>query len=172
MELLVINSGNRLLMIKHAFPAALLAISITFAAPASARNVTADVDQISGIMKEEGLQAKLEEEDGKRYIVSGMSGYTFVVRPYGCDDEGKDCKWVQFRAAFAPQNKPSLQEVNDFAADNFFGRFYVDKDADPVIEMDIDLEAGGMSRELFVDNIAYWDFILSKFGEFVFSKDK
>ena len=28
-----------------------------------------------------------------------------------------------------------------------------------------------MSRELFVDNIAYWDSALTEFAEFTFSKD-
>ena len=41
-----------------------------------------------------------------------------------------------------------------------------------IVEMDIDLEVGGMSRELFIDNIAYWDSIMVKYADFVFSNDE
>lgn len=154
----------------HVFAAA-AAASLAAASPASAQNVTADVDQIAEVMRAEGFQAKIDEENDYRFITSGMSGYNFRVLPYGCEDDGSACKWVQLRAAFAPDTKPTLAEINQYAADNFFGRYYLDGDKDPVIEMDIDLEAGGMSRELFVDNLAYWDSAMSKFAEFAFSKD-
>ena len=153
------------------FGAALL-ICAVFASPATAQNVTADIDDIAQVIRAEGMQAKIEKaDDGRPYILSGISGYNFVVRPYGCDDAWKNCKFVQFRAAFAPKTKPTLAEVNKHAADNFFGRFYLDEDNDPVIEMDLNLEVGGMSRELFVDNIACWDSALTEFAEFAFSKD-
>ena len=156
-----------------AWVAAAAITSMAVASPAAAKNVTADIEQIAGIMQDEGLRAKVETEDsGRPYIHSGLSGYTFVIHPFGCDDNWKNCKFIQFRASFAPDTKPTMAEVNKFAADNFFGRFYLDDDNDPIVEMDLDLEAGGMSKALFVDNIAYWDMILGKFGEFAFSKDK
>lgn len=61
--------------------------------------------------------------------------------------------------------------MNSYAAENRFGRIYLDKDRDPVIEMDVDLEAGGMSKELFMDNLAYWEAIMVGFAEFAYSKD-
>lgn len=73
--------------------------------------------------------------------------------------------------AFVPTNKPTLEEMNKYAAENRFGRVYIDDEGDPIIEMDIDLEAGGMSRALFLDNLAYWDSIMVAFGDFAFSKD-
>ena len=147
--------------------------ALTLPLPASAQNITADLKQIAGVLQGEGLQAKIEqEENGRPYLVSGISGYTFVVNAFGCNEAWVECKFIQFRAAFTPETKPTLAEVNQYSADNFFGRYYLDEENDPVIEMDIDLEAGGMSKELFVDNIAYWDMALAKFGEFVFSKEE
>ncbi|MBX7540583.1 YbjN domain-containing protein [Qipengyuania sphaerica] len=160
------------MMKKFALASAIAAASLTYAAPAAAKNVTADVEQIAKIIREEGLQAKIEDSDGEKYIVSGLSGYNFVIRFFGCEEKMKDCKFIQFRAAFSPDNKPTVADVNQFSADNFFARFYVDDESDPVIEMDLDLEQGGMSRALFVDNIAYWNTVLGKYGEFAFSKDK
>ena len=147
--------------------------AIAFSTPLAAQNVTADITQIAEIMRAEGLQAKIGTEDsGRPYILSGLSGYNFYVYPYGCNDDWGECKFVQFRAIFSPTVKPTLAEVNKHAADNFFARFYIDEENDPVIEKDIDLEAGGMSRALFVDNLAYWDTALVTFADAMFAKDE
>ncbi|MBX7526898.1 YbjN domain-containing protein [Qipengyuania vesicularis] len=159
-------------MLKTTMSGAFAVAFLAMATPAAAENVTADLDLIAKVLQEEGMQAKIEGDEGKKYILSGLSGYTFQILPYGCNDAGADCKWVQFRAAFTPEKKPSLKDINQFAAENFFGRFYIDHEEDPIIEMDIDLEVGGMSRELFIDNIAYWDSIMVKYADFVFSNDE
>ena len=156
----------------YAYRGLLIGLAGMAAAPASAENVTADIPQIARIMQAEGLQAKIEaEDDGRPYILSGLSGYSFIVRPYGCNDDWTDCKFIQLRAGFTPNVKPTLAEVNKHAADNFFGRFYLDEENDPIIELDLNLEAGGMSRELFVDNLAYWDMALATYGEAMFGKE-
>lgn len=147
------------------------AAALLAAAPLSAQNITADLEQIADVLQEEGFQAKIDGKTGDRWIESGMSGYTYLILPFGCNDAGADCKSVQFYVAFVPQNKPTLEEMNTYAAENRFGRVYLDGDGDPVIEMDLDLEAGGMSKELFLDNLAYWDAIMVSFGDFAFSKD-
>ena len=158
-------------MLKKTIMSAVGAAAFFAATPVAAQNITADLDQIAGVLKEEGYQAKIDEGDGQRWIESAMSGYTYIILPFGCDDAGKDCKSVQFYVAFVPANKPTLQEMNKYAAENRFGRVYLDDEGDPIIEMDIDLEAGGMSRALFLDNLAYWDSIMVAFGDFAFSKD-
>ncbi|UOR14769.1 YbjN domain-containing protein [Qipengyuania aquimaris] len=158
-------------MFKYAITGAIGAAAFLAATPLAAKNITADLDQIAGLLKEEGYQAKIDESEGQRWIESGMSGYTYLILPFGCNDAGEDCKSVQFYVSFVPQTKPTLEEMNTYAAENRFGRVYLDNDGDPVIEMDIDLEAGGMSKELFIDNLAYWDAIMVAFGDFAFSKD-
>ena len=137
-------------------------------APANAENVTADVDRITAILQSEGYQAKRAGETAAPRIETAMSGYSATVVFYGCDDKGQACKSVQFYAGFNPKTSPTLQAMNDYAKDNRFGRIYLDEDNDPVIEMDVDLEAGGMSEELFIDNLAYWTTILDRFADFVF----
>lgn len=158
-------------MLKKTIMSAVGAAAFLAATPVAAQNITADLDQIAGVLKEEGYKAKIDEGDGQRWIESAMSGYTYIILPFGCDDAGKDCKSVQFYVAFVPTNKPTLEEMNKYAAENRFGRVYIDDEGDPIIEMDIDLEAGGMSRALFLDNLAYWDSIMVAFGDFAFSKD-
>lgn len=155
-------------MNRYAISGAVVAASLLAATPLAAQNISADVDQIAELMQSEGYQAKLEGQGAQRHIKTGMAGYNFLILPYDCDSEGADCKSVQFYAAFTPTTKPSLEQMNTYASENRFGRIYLDGDRDPVIEMDIDLEAGGMSKELFMDNLAYWEAILVSFAEFSF----
>lgn len=159
-------------MSKLALSGIIMAVGLLAATPAEAKNVTADIDQIAEILQKEGYQAKIQGEGDERVIKTGMSGYTFLILPYDCNDEGEECKSVQFYTAFTPETKPTLEEMNTYASENRFGRIYLDSDRDPAIEMDIDLEAGGMSQALFLDNLAYWDAIMVGFAEFVFSKDE
>ena len=159
-------------MLKHAIAGATLFMSALSAAPLAAKNITADVDQIAELLRKEGFQAKVQGESDARHIKTGMAGYDFLILPFDCDSEGGNCKSVQFYAAFTAENKPTLEEMNSYAAENRFGRIYLDVDRDPVIEMDIDLEAGGMSEALFMDNLAYWEAIMVSFAEFSFSKDE
>ena len=149
--------------------AAVLLGSIAGTVPAAAGNVTADVDRIAAILQKEGYQAKRAGEGADPRIETAMGGYSASIYFYGCDDKGQACKSVQFYAGFNPKTSPTLQGMNDYSKDNRFGRVYLDKDNDPVIEMDIDLEAGGMSEELFLDNLAYWNSILGAFADFVFA---
>jgi Putative bacterial sensory transduction regulator len=136
--------------------------------PASAKNVVADLDQIAELMKGAGYRAEIKGEKADRYIRSGSSGFNFSVFAYGCNDDGTKCRSIQFYAVFDPKVSPTLEKLNEFARDNRWGRYYLDKDADPVIEMDLDLEQGGMSEELFLDNVEYWDMAMGKFADFVF----
>ena len=158
-------------MFKHAFTTAIAGAAMFAAAPLAAENITADLDQIAKLLQSEGYQAKFTGEGTERVIQTGMAGYNFLILPFDCDEQAKNCKSVQFYTAFAPENKPTLEEMNTYASENRFGRIYLDGDRDPVIEMDIDLEAGGMSPELFMDNLAYWEAIMVGFAEFSFRKD-
>lgn len=153
-------------MAKIGFIGALCIGLITASSPATAQNVVADVDQIAAILESEEYQAKLIGESDDRYIKTGMSGYNFLILPFDCDDAGENCRSVQFYIAFATETEPTLEAMNTYASENRFGRIYLDDDRDPVIEMDIDLEAGGMPKELFIDNLAYWEAIMVAFAEF------
>lgn len=158
-----------MIRLSRVIPAALVAALA--AAPLNAKTVTADVDQIAAILQKEGYQAKRAGEGADPWIESAMNGYSMAIYFYGCNDAGKECKSVQFYAGFTPKKKPSLQAMNDYARENRWGRIYLDTDGDPAIEMDVDMEAGGMSEALFIDNIAYWNTILDNFGTFVFKED-
>lgn len=160
-------------LIKNVF-LGFFAIASFAAAPAMAKNVVADVDQISEVLKAAGYRAEIKEDGsggGGRYVRSAAAGYNFLILPGGCDDSNKNCKSVQFYVAFNPEKSPTLDAMNTYNKEHRWGRAYLDKDGDPAIEFDLDLEAGGMSAELFLDNVAYWEMAIGRYAKFVFAKN-
>lgn len=138
--------------------------------PVSAANVVADPAQVAEVFKAAGYRAEPKtSEDGDVYLSSSTGGYTFLVFFNGCDQGTTNCKSVQFYAGFTPEPKFTPEQINAYARGHSWGRFYLDEEGDPAVEMDVDLEQGGMSEALFKDNIAYWEAVLSDFGKFVFA---
>lgn len=140
------------------------------ALPASAQTIVAEAGQIAAVLKDKGYKAELKVDSaGDPYISSGSGGYSFAIFFYGCEG-GANCKTVQLFAAFDTARRPDLEKMNEYARTKRWGRVYVDTSDDPAIEMDVDLEDGGMSRELFVDNLEYWDSVMQAFGEWSFDQ--
>lgn len=147
--------------------------SMLAAAPAKAANVVAEPTQIMELMRKAGYTVEQKTVKGDTYLRSsrGKDAYKFNIFFYGCDENTvRNCKTVQFYAAFSPKAKPTLEALNTYSAENRWGRFYRDKDNDPIIEMDLDLEDGGMSDELFLDNLEYFETVTSKYADFVFKE--
>ncbi len=149
-----------------------LALSAALAMPTSAmaQNVTADRERIAEVLRDAGYRATIEgDTPAGRYISSGTSGVDFVISFFGCDDAGDACKTVMFFAWFEDSTPPSFEDFNTYNARRRWGRAFLDKDGDPMIEMDLDLEDGGISPELFIDNVEYFDLALREFEAFVVS---
>jgi Putative bacterial sensory transduction regulator len=147
-----------------------VAIATSGTAQIAAQTVTAkDPQTLAATLQAEGYAAKLEKtSDGDPAIRSKSSGSEFAVFFYNCE-KGEKCATIQFHAGFDTDDGkgPSLQKINAWNQNNRFGRAYLDDEGDPHIEMDVDLDDGGMSRELFVDNFEYWTAVMSKFEEHI-----
>lgn len=143
--------------------AAALALS-AFAHPAHAEMVRAQNPQsLVKAMQEAGYMAKLGvDKVGDPKIDSSVSGSRFTVFFYNCTDN-KNCATVQFHSGYDLANPVSLERINEWNRGQRFGRAYLDKEGDPVLEMDVDLDDGGLSPALFIDNLEFWDAVLGKF---------
>ena len=124
---------------------------------------------IAALLQSEGYAAKIEKTaDGEPVIRSKSSGSNFAVYFYNCKD-GKDCATVQFSAGYdtSTDKQPSLAKINEWNRDKRFGNAYLDEENDPIIEMDVDLDDGGMSRALFVDNFEFWTSVMAEFEKHI-----
>ena len=146
------------------------AIAVSGAAPVAAQTVTAsDPQSVVAALQAEGYAAKMEKtSDGDPVIRSQSSGSSFSVFFYNCE-KGQKCATVQFHAGYNTDidKGPPLHKINAWNKTNRFGRAYLDDENDPIVEMDVDLDDGGMSRALFIDNLEFWTSIMAKFEEHI-----
>lgn len=133
--------------------------------------ITADAGQIAKLLLDEGYRAKIEtEDDGTPFIKSGSGGRDFTVLFMGCGGGVKlgPCRSIEFYTGFTIGKPFPMERTNEWNALNRYGRAYVDKEKDPVIEMDIYLDSGGMPRAQFIENLKIWTEVMAGFDTFVF----
>ena len=146
------------------------ATALVAASPALGQQVTAkDPAVIAKVLQDAGFQAKIEKaDDDSPMIVSASSGSKFSVFFMNCT-KSADCRTVQFYTAYdtKPEATPNLEKINEWNRTMRFGRAYLDGSGDPAIEMDVDLDDGGMSNGLFIDNLEFWTSIMAAFEEHI-----
>lgn len=132
--------------------------------PAQAQMVRAqDPASVVSALQEGGYSAKLGiDKVGDPMITSGAGGTTFQIYFYNCT-EHKECATVQMHSGYDLREPVSLERINEWNRMKRFGRAYLDSENDPILEMDIDLDDGGLSRLLFLDNIEFWAILLGQF---------
>ena len=133
------------------------AIALTLGSAAHAQQVSAANPQsVVAALQSGGYKATLEKDStGDPRIKSAASGANFVITFYGCT-ANRNCKTVTFYAGWTG-SKATVAQMNAWNKDKRFSRAYIDKDGDPVFEFDVDLDDGGMSQALFIDNVEFWE---------------
>ena len=147
-------------------PLLVLAALIGAAGPSAAETIRADQpDSVVRALQSAGYRAALKtDEVGDPMIESASSGKEFAVFFYGCKNNAA-CSSVQFFAGYG--KKASLEHLNAWNRDNRFGRAYRADNEFSRIEMDVDLDDGGMSEALFHDNLEYWAVVMAAFEKHI-----
>jgi len=147
---------------------AIVAAAGAWALPAQAQMVTAqDPGTVVQALQKAGYAAKLgTDKVGDPMITSGVSGTTFQIFFYNCRDH-KQCATVQFHSGYDLKESIGLERINEWNRSQRFGRAYLDKENDPILEMDVDLDDGGISQPLFIDNMEFWASVLAKFEQHI-----
>ena len=145
---------------------ALLAAAISW--PAQAESVRAqDPGSLVRALQGGGYQAKLGvDKVGDPMITSGFGGTTFQIFFYNCTNH-KECATVQFHSGYDFTTPLPLETINAWNQSQRFGRAYLDKENDPILEMDVDLDDGGVPPLLFIDNMEFWTSVLGKFEKHI-----
>ncbi|HYW15664.1 MAG TPA: YbjN domain-containing protein [Allosphingosinicella sp.] len=147
---------------------AVAALAGAWALPAEAQMVKAqDPGTVVKALQEAGYSAKLGKDKlGDPMITSGASGTPFQIYFYNCTDN-RNCATVQFNSGYDLKEPVSLERINEWNRNQRFGRAFLDKENDPILQMDLDLDDGGISRLLFVDNIEFWTSVLGRFEQHI-----
>ena len=147
---------------------AIAAFAGAWALPAQAQMVRAqDPDSVVRALQQGGYAAKLGvDKVGDPMITSGVAGTNFQIFFYNCTDH-KACATVQFHSGYDLTDPVGLERINEWNRSQRFGRAYLDKEDDPILEMDVDLDDGGVSSLLFIDNIEFWASVLGNFEKHI-----
>ena len=137
-----------------AFRLALFAVlALAAAAPARAELVTAkDPGKIAALLTERGYRAEIVEGKDATYIKSSDSGAPVTIFFLNCTGR-TDCTTLQFYTGYNDLKNIPLATINEWNKQRRFARAYIDNDGDPVIEMDVDMDFGGIARENFYANL-------------------
>ena len=147
---------------------ALAALIAGTAVPAGAQMVRAqDPQSLVEAMQAAGYAAKLgTDKVGDPMITSGFGGTTFQIFFYNCTNH-RECATVQFHSGYDLTTTLPLETINAWNQSQRFGRAYLDKENDPILEMDVDLDDGGVPPLLFIDNVEFWTSVLGKFEKHI-----
>jgi hypothetical protein len=147
---------------------AFMVLAFAWSGPAAAQMVTAkDPKSVAGALKEAGYEATLGTDGaGDPVITSKHEGSVFKILFYNCTDN-KDCATVQFHSGYELTSGIALDKINAWNRTQRFGRAYLDGEGDPIIEMDLDLDDGGVSKALFADNFEFWISVLNQFEKHI-----
>lgn len=140
----------------RAIAVAAVLVTAGIAQPAMAQVTAKDPASIESAMKAAGYPVTMSKDKGGDPIIKSQAeGLSFGIAFYGCK-ENANCTNVSLFTAFAAAKKPTWQQINEWNRQRRFGRVYTDEEGDPVIQLEVDLDDGGMSPALFVDNIEWF----------------
>ena len=150
----------------------LAALAASWALPAQAQMVRAqDPDSVVRALQSGGYAATLgTDKIGDPMVTSGVGGTTFQIFFYNCTAH-RECATVTFHSGYDLNQAVGLERINEWNRTKRFGRAYLDGEADPILEMDVDLDDGGVSSLLFIDNIEFWASVLGDFERHIGYRD-
>jgi Putative bacterial sensory transduction regulator len=161
-----IDSGNRgIAVIRDLLFAT--AAATAFGASAQAQMVSAkDPQSVVSALQNAGYKAELSKDGtGDPLIRSSSGGRSFAIFFFGCT-KNVDCATIQFFAGYTDR-KVTLNQMNDWNSKKRFGRAYVSDSGTARVEMDVDLDDGGISAKLFEDNVEFWVVTMSGFEKHI-----
>ncbi|QYU70641.1 YbjN domain-containing protein [Leptolyngbya sp. 15MV] len=133
------------------------ALVFTSAALRAQTIVASDPQTVVAALQASGLETDLiESSDGSRRIDSSHDGIKFVVFFFTCDDDERNCKTLQFFMGYTDAKDTTLEQLNEWNRTKRFTRAYRDADGDPVLEMDVDTDMGGVPDAWFREQISVW----------------
>ena len=141
--------------------------SVACAGAAQAQMVSGQNPQsVVNALQNAGYKAELTKDaTGDPLIRSSSGGTNFAIFFFGCT-KNVQCATIQFFAGYTDK-KPTLSLMNDWNSKKRFGRAYIADSGAARIEMDVDLDDGGMSAKLFEDNVEFWVVTMSAFEKHI-----
>src|SRR5262245_7338056 len=155
-------------MTKKATLGSILLLGLALSAGAQAQTLVSaeNPDALIKIVQDLGFQAKLEKDDvGDPVIRSSSGGVDFRIYFYECKNN-KHCKSLHFSVGYDLADGSSLDVMQQWNADKRFASAYLDGEADPFLQMDINTE-GGITQANFENSFQLWQSLKGEFEQFI-----
>jgi hypothetical protein len=160
-------------MTKLSIAGSMLTLGLAISAGAEAQTIVSaeHPDQLVSIIQDLGFQAKLEKDNvGDPVIRSSSGGVDFRIYFYECKNN-KRCQSLHFSVGYDLADGSSLDAVQQWNADKRFASAYLDDEADPFLQMDLNTE-GGITQDNFENTFELWQSLKGEFEEFIGWHDK
>lgn len=139
------------------------------APPAAAFDVLLANDPvgIQQAMMNAGYRAELTTDDqGNPKIIGTASKSTYWILFLDCQ-ASSGCLGVEFYVSYSLDQKPSLEQVNDFNNDFRYIRAFTNDQGQPRMMMDVLVRDGGLDKETFLEYVRLWTVIMPSFEEMI-----
>jgi hypothetical protein len=132
------------------------------AAPHAQMIDSTDVAAITALANELGSATLAADDGGAPHMTGSLDGVTYELFFLPCSPAESDCVELNFYAGFGGV-KPPLDVLNEWNRNHRFGRAYLDRDLDAVVEMDWQLK-GPTTPEALREGLQLWSRTLAVFA--------
>lgn len=150
----------------------LFALALLAASPAQAQLLSPrSPEAVRDAMEGRGWVAKLKMGEGENPLIeTNRDGIKALVLFMNCADDHTDCRSLQFYMGFNDAKDTTLDRINEWNQNKRFGRAYRDKDGDPVLEMDVDMDFDGIPPKNFFEYLATWGDLMGAFRKHIYTR--
>lgn len=121
-----------------------------------------DPAAIASLLATRGYETRLGTDSyGDPMIETASQGVAWDMIFFDCDG-GAACRSVQFVTGFDLEDGLAVGRVNHWNRENRYAKVYLDREGDPFIEFDVNLE-GGATEANFLSDLAIWNELLAAF---------
>lgn len=150
---------------------AVAAAALFATAPVMANDLidATDPARILNIARGFGSADLEKDSQGDPKITGRIEGTRYTIFFYGCTNN-RDCDDIQFYAAWNGNNKFTQAQMNEWNRTKRYGKAYLDRDNDPVLEMVVNIDYG-VSRRNLEDSFNWWKVALRGFKKDVLGEN-
>jgi hypothetical protein len=123
-----------------------------------------DVDAIYNLAGTFGEASLEKQKNGDPKIIGKVGDLQYAVFFMNCTDNAA-CEDLNFYAGYKDMH-PETDVINSWNRDKRFGKAYLDKVGDAVVEMDLNLEHGVSAENLTAD-FTVWTLVIQQFSEYI-----
>lgn len=145
---------------------AVLVLTLSLASPAWAVRIFQGltVQEASEILSDMGYSTKRKTTSSGSPMIS-FRMEDLKVGMYFYSQRGSDYRSIQLAAGFAMSDKPSLDSINAWNRTKRYGRAYLDRVGDPMVEADMDVE--GVTQQAIEEFIRTFRTVLKAYVDHV-----